>query len=65
MNTAFIDSRCANCGKILTDGDVAVIMGDIKIDTSQTVQFRVGMKTRNVYCDVFCLRNDLNKITSK
>ncbi len=61
MATALIDNRCAGCGKLLTDGTSAIIMGDVRIQHSSHVKFKPGMDTRNVYCDIHCLKKDLDQ----
>jgi len=60
MAVALIDNRCAGCGKMLTDGKNAIIMGDITIQGTSHVKFKPGIDTRNVYCNVFCLEKDLS-----
>jgi len=59
MATAFIENRCTACGKKLSNGDNAIILGDIRIQESGVLQFTAGMDTRNVYCSVFCVQKDL------
>ena len=62
MGIAFIDNRCAGCGKLLTEGEHGIILGDVQIKESQIVTFSPGMDTRNVYCNVFCLHKDLREV---
>jgi hypothetical protein len=65
MALAFITNRCSSCGKLLEDGDNGIVLGDIKIQESQIVHFTPGLDTRNVYCNMFCLKKDLDKELDK
>jgi len=71
MSMAFIKRKCAHCGKDLSQEKRIVIMADVqwvnnKSDYAQAqdshrVKFSPGIDTRSAYCDVHCLKKDLDK----
>lgn len=72
MSQAFIKNKCAHCGKDLSGEKRIVMMADMKWvfgefdnpkvkQESHRVKFAPGIDTRSAYCNVHCLKKDLDK----
>jgi len=72
MSIAEIKTKCAFCGKELFEKKNIVVMADMKWVKSynweknphpkaERVKFVSGIDTRNAYCDVMCMKQDLEQ----
>ena len=69
MSKCYVKNKCAFCGKELGGKNTIVVMADMKwlsetypFPDKSRVKFCIGEDTRNAYCDVGCLRLELNQI---
>ncbi len=74
MSIAVIKTNCAYCGKDIFDQKTIVVLSDMQWirpdagrkrlgtpDPGSRVKFASGNDTRNAYCNVTCLKSDLNE----
>lgn len=69
MSQALVKNKCAHCGKDISQEKRVVVMADMKWvfgkydgkQDSNRVKFTPGIETRSAYCNVHCLKKDLDK----